>query len=73
MLSPPRGRRRAGETPGDAAFCNFAVLADWLSVKPKSQAADRFLAATAKVPGLTLVTADERLLGLGEIATLSNR
>ena len=35
--------------------------------------ADRFLAATAKVLGLTLVTADKSLLGLGEIATLANR
>lgn len=35
--------------------------------------ADRFLAATAKVLGLTLVTADHRLLGLGDIATLANR
>lgn len=35
--------------------------------------ADRFLAATAKVLGLTLVTADTHLLGLGEIATLANR
>jgi PIN domain nuclease of toxin-antitoxin system len=35
--------------------------------------ADRFLAATAKVLDLTLVTADESLLGLGEIATLGNR
>lgn len=35
--------------------------------------ADRFLAATALVLGLTLVTADERLLGLGEIQTLANR
>lgn len=35
--------------------------------------ADRFLAATAKVLGLTLVTADVRLLGLGDIATLANR
>lgn len=34
---------------------------------------DRFLAATAKVLGLTLVTADSRLLGLGDIATLANR
>jgi PIN domain nuclease of toxin-antitoxin system len=34
--------------------------------------ADRFLAATAKVLGLTLVTADDRLLGLGDIATLGN-
>ncbi len=35
--------------------------------------ADRFLAATAQVLGLTLVTADGRLLGLGDIATLGNR
>ena len=35
--------------------------------------ADRFLAATAAVLGLTLVTADRRLLGLGKIATLANR
>jgi PIN domain nuclease of toxin-antitoxin system len=35
--------------------------------------ADRFLAATAGALGLTLVTADQRLLGLGNIATLANR
>jgi PIN domain nuclease of toxin-antitoxin system len=35
--------------------------------------ADRFLAATAKTLNLTLVTADHRLLGLGNIATLANR
>ena len=35
--------------------------------------ADRFLAATAKVLDLTLVTADERLLGLANIRTLANR
>lgn len=35
--------------------------------------ADRFLAATAKVLDLTLVTADASLLGLGETATLANR
>jgi PIN domain nuclease of toxin-antitoxin system len=35
--------------------------------------ADRFLAGTALVLDLTLVTADTRLLGLGEIATLANR
>lgn len=38
-----------------------------------SDPADRFLAATASVLGLTLVTADQRLLGLGAIATLANR
>ena len=35
--------------------------------------ADRILAATAQVLDLVLVTADERLLGLGEIRTLANR
>jgi PIN domain nuclease of toxin-antitoxin system len=38
-----------------------------------SDPADRFLAATAGVLKLTLVTADHRLLGLGEISTLANR
>jgi PIN domain nuclease of toxin-antitoxin system len=40
---------------------------------PHRDPADRFLAATAKVLDLTLVTADENLLGLGDIATLGNR
>jgi PIN domain nuclease of toxin-antitoxin system len=35
--------------------------------------ADRILAATAAVLDLTLVTADERLLGLGTIRTMGNR
>ncbi len=35
--------------------------------------ADRFLAATAQVHDLTLVTADKRLLGLGTIRTMANR
>jgi PIN domain nuclease of toxin-antitoxin system len=35
--------------------------------------ADRFLAATAQVLRLTLVTADVALLGLGDISTLGNR
>jgi PIN domain nuclease of toxin-antitoxin system len=48
-----------------------ALLADQLPLH--GDPADRFLAATAKVLGLTLVTADERLLGLGDIATLADR
>ena len=40
---------------------------------PHQDPADRFLAATAEVLGLTLVTADHRLWGLGTIATLANR
>lgn len=35
--------------------------------------ADRFIAATAQVLDLTLVTADQRLLGLGHIRTMANR
>jgi PIN domain nuclease of toxin-antitoxin system len=35
--------------------------------------ADRFLAATAQLLRLTLVTADAGLLGLGNISTLANR
>lgn len=35
--------------------------------------ADRFLVATAQVLDLTLVTADQRLLGLGTIRTMANR
>ena len=40
---------------------------------PHQDPADRFLAATAQVLDLTLVTADAAMLGLGEIATLGNR
>lgn len=40
---------------------------------PHPDPADRFLAATAEMLDLVLVTADERLLGLGKIRTLSNR
>jgi len=40
---------------------------------PHADPADRLLAATAKVLKLTLLTADRRLLGLGEIASLANR
>lgn len=50
---------------------DIAFVAESLSLH--SDPADRFLAGTAKVLGLTLATADQKLLGLGEIATLSNR
>jgi len=49
------------------------VLAAHQLPLPHPDPADRFLAATAQVLGLTLVTGDERLLGLGEIRTLANR
>jgi PIN domain nuclease of toxin-antitoxin system len=50
----------------------IVLAADQLPL-PHPDPADRFLAATAHVLRLTLVTADERLLGLGDIATLANR
>ena len=40
---------------------------------PHQDPADRFLAASAKVYDLTLVTADERLLGSDEFSVLANR
>lgn len=40
---------------------------------PHQDPGDRFLAATAAVHRLMLVTADERLLGAKSFATLSNR
>lgn len=50
----------------------IALIAQFLPL-PQRDPADRFLAATAKLLDLTLVTADANLLGLGEIATLANR
>jgi PIN domain nuclease of toxin-antitoxin system len=50
----------------------IALAAHELAI-PHRDPADRFLAATALVLDLTLVTADTTLLGLGEIATLANR
>ncbi len=49
----------------------IVIAAHQLSL-PHPDPADRFLAATAQVLGLTLVTADQRLLGLGDIKTLAN-
>jgi PIN domain nuclease of toxin-antitoxin system len=51
---------------------DIALAARQLQI-PHQDPADRFLAATAQVLDLTLVTADATLLGLGEVATLANR
>ncbi len=50
----------------------IVVTAEGLHIS-HADPADRFLAATARVLKLTLVTADRKLLGLGDIATLANR
>ncbi len=57
----------------EAPLTHEIVLAAHLLPFLHRDPADRFLAATAEVLGLTLVTADDRLLGLGKIATLANR
>jgi PIN domain nuclease of toxin-antitoxin system len=55
-----------------AAFTHEIVLAaERLDLH--ADPADRFLAATAQVLDLILVTADQRLLGLGPIRTMANR
>jgi PIN domain nuclease of toxin-antitoxin system len=57
----------------EAPFTHEIAAASRRLQMPQRDPADRFLAATAKVLGLTLVTADANLLGLGDIATLGNR
>jgi PIN domain nuclease of toxin-antitoxin system len=61
--------RPASHQPPARLSSNYALSAAFHHSDP----ADRFLAATAKVLDLTLVTADQNLLGLGDIATLANR
>jgi len=64
---------RATANLQEAPLTHEIVLAAQQLPLPHPDPADRFLAATAHVLDLTLVTADERLLGLGEIKTLANR
>jgi PIN domain nuclease of toxin-antitoxin system len=64
---------RAAEQLREAPLTQEIVRIAMALPLPQADPADRFLAATAKVLKLTLVTADQRLLGLGEIATLANR
>jgi len=63
----------AAAHPQEAPLTHEIVLAARQLSLPHRDPADRFLAATAQVLGLTLVTADQRLLGLPEIPTLANR
>jgi len=57
----------------EAPITHAITLASHNIPLPHRDPADRFLAATAQVLRLTLVTADRDLLGLGEISTLANR
>jgi PIN domain nuclease of toxin-antitoxin system len=64
---------RAAELMREAPLTREIVTVGLALPLPQADPADRFLAATAKVLKLTLVTADQRLLGLGEISSLANR
>jgi PIN domain nuclease of toxin-antitoxin system len=64
---------RAADQLREAPLTQEIVRAGFALPLPHADPADRLLAATAKVLKLTLVTADQRLLGLGDIATLANR
>lgn len=56
----------------EAPFTHEIVLLAQQLPLPHRDPADRFLAATAQIVGLTLVTADDRLLSLGTIRTMKN-
>ena len=64
---------RATASLQEAPLTHEIALAAQQLVLAAQDPADRFLAATAVILDLTLVTADKDLLGLGEIATLANR
>ena len=64
---------RAADQLREAPLTQEIVRTGFALSLPHADPADRFLAATAKVLKLTLVTADLRLLGLGDIASLANR
>jgi len=71
--SPFTWVERAAEQMREAPLTHEIVRLGLAMALPHADPADRFLAATAKVLKLTLVTADQKLLGLGEISTLANR
>jgi PIN domain nuclease of toxin-antitoxin system len=73
MEDPFEWVQRAAEQMREAPLTHEIVRIGLAMPLPHADPADRFLAATAKVLKLTLVTADQRLLGLGEIASLANR
>jgi PIN domain nuclease of toxin-antitoxin system len=57
----------------EASLTHEVAVESRLVDLPHQDPADRFLAATARVYDLTLVTSDDRLLGCRQIATLPNR
>ena len=64
---------RASEQLREAPLTREIVCTGLALPLPHPDPADRLLAATAKVLKLTLLTADQMLLGLGDIGSLANR
>ena len=73
MENPLLWVERAAEQLREAPLTQEIVRTAFALSLPHSDPADRFLAATAKVLRLTLITADRTLLSVREIATLDNR
>jgi PIN domain nuclease of toxin-antitoxin system len=73
MENPVLWVEKAAEQLREAPLTQEIVRVGFKLYLPHSDPADRFLAATARVLELTLVTADQRLLGLGDIASMANR
>lgn len=71
--NPYSWAKRYTEQLREAPLTSEIVMAGLSLALPHADPADRFLAATAKVLGLTLVTADRNLLDCSEITTLPNR
>jgi len=57
----------------EAVLTNEVALESRRVDLPHQDPADRFLAATARVFDLTLITADERLIGAPGLSVLANR
>ena len=64
---------RYSELLREAPLTKEIVITGMALSFPHADPADRFLAGTSKVLGLTLVTNDRNLLDSTEISTLSNR
>jgi len=73
VANPLEWVERAADQLREAPLTQEIVRASFGLSLPHADPADRFLAATAKVLKLTLVTADQRLLGLAEVSSLANR
>ncbi|MGA8540817.1 MAG: type II toxin-antitoxin system VapC family toxin [Terriglobales bacterium] len=71
--SPYTWIRKYSEQLREAPLSKEIVTTAMALVLPHADPADRFLAGTAKVLDLTLVTNDRNLLDSIEISTLSNR